>query len=380
MNRQRLTKLYHAVLIALFMIVTTAPLLLAAFSQKQSFSLAEKRPLATLPVVPRTLKEVQAYPQNLEAYYRDHFGLRDTLVKWRNRIKVQSPDNVLIGKDDWLFLNGEGYGDPIGDYMNLNLYTEEELEQTASFLAAKAAWLKAQGIAYIFMIASDKATIYPEKLPSYIQKQAQPSATDQLVNYLKANTEVVYVHPREALLNAKDEGFLLYYPSDTHWNSYGANVAQYELAKAVQAFFPALEPILHPKEAFREAEKEGGDLALFLNLQESYSDPAYWLKQAPCKLKLEPPDAKDTDTFSHLCEEGSLKALIFRDSFFSALKPYISAYFAQATYVHKEASYDLLKELIALYKPDIVIEELVARKLPYMPELDDRFFQDVPTN
>ena len=58
-----------------------------------------------------------------------------------------------------------------------------------------------------------------------------------------------------------------------------------------------------------------------------------------------------------------MNAIIFRDSF--GIKPYISRQFNRSTYIWGRVDYSLLTEFIEKEKPDIVIEEVIERALPY---------------
>ena len=54
------------------------------------------------------------------------------------------------------------------------------------------------------------------------------SRAEQLADYIWDNTDLVYVYPKQALLNAKAEG-QIYYQTDTHWNQKGAFVGMQQL-------------------------------------------------------------------------------------------------------------------------------------------------------
>ena len=62
-------------------------------------------------------------------------------------------------------------------------------------------------------------------------------------------------------------------------------------------------------------------------------------------------------------DENLPRALIFRDSFFTALEPFASPLFSEAEYRWKNFS-DEDKSSVLLYKPDIIIFECVERYGP----------------
>ena len=55
--------------------------------------------------------------------------------------------------------------------------------------------------------------------------------------------------------------------------------------------------------------------------------------------------------------------LVFRDSFFEALEPYFSENFKEVIYLWKDYDQKNIEELLAVFKPDIVIEERGERRL-----------------
>ena len=339
-------------------------------------SSVEKRTLAHLPALPKSRKELQQFPSAFENYYKDHFGFREWLVSLYNMAKYKlgdSPsDNVIRGREGWLFLGGDKYkfADPIGDYRNINTYTIDELHEFSAGLEAKYYWLKEKGIRYVFTIAPNKHTIYPEYLPSYIKKARDNSAYDQIVSYAQQYTEVPVVDLRPALLTQKNSRRLLYFRTGTHWNAFGANFAQYELAKAVAKFFPEqIMPILYKKIDFSLVKRPGVDLANFIGMQKNFVEEEPSLKIPTCSEKVGFDVVISRQPFSTSCEKSELKALIFRDSFFTAVQPFFSEYFNSATYVWKRIDFATLQKFVNKEKPDVVIEEWVERTLPLVPKL-----------
>lgn len=61
---------------------------------------------------------------------------------------------------------------------------------------------------------------------------------------------------------------------------------------------------------------------------------------------------------------AGIRALIYRDSFFAFMQPFVSAWLGEPTYVHGRLKRTAAVEWIAELKPDVVIEEWVDRSLP----------------
>ncbi len=372
------TKWEKIFLIIVFSIIIFLPFIGWCLIEDRVASSIEKRNLSSKPPVPQSLTDFSAYPEKFEEYFSDHFGFREFLIKeyfkFVNRADDKTyVDDVTHGKDGWLFLGSiktgySKYSDPIGDAMNINLYTEKELQDFAERLTVLRDWLASKGIQYVYMVAPNKHTIYFDKLPQYVKKKNKYSAMDQLLGYLSEHTDVEVVDLRPALLEARKEGDV-YFRTDTHWNNYGTNVAQYEIMKKVASLFPGkIKPLKLPKEQFRINSRGGGDLAIYAQLKNISEESPMPVFTQEC----EGPDYAESiheelSRHTVICEKNGLNAVVFRDSFFKDLKPYIARYFGRSTYIWEKMDYELLTEYVEKEKPDIVINEVVERKLPYLP-------------
>ncbi|WP_198243809.1 alginate O-acetyltransferase AlgX-related protein [methane-oxidizing endosymbiont of Gigantopelta aegis] len=332
----------------------------------------ERRNLAPFPSFS---SDISSFAQEFNEYYSDHFGFRELLTKLyfkiENKInKSASFDDVTIGKDGWMFLGGVKpgyieYGDPIGDAIHVNLYSDKELEVFAKNIAQLNRWLKNKGIDYFFIVAPNKHTIYFDKMPDYIVRQNPYSAMDQLLAYLYKYTDVNVIDLRPALNGLKNK-YQLYYKTDTHWNYMGANVAQFEIMKRIEKEFPGLlEPYLLSDHEFKNLNFSEGDLARFAGLEIEEDNP-YPVFKNSCKQHNEETDKEAAIVYTTICENQQLRLIVFRDSFFKALQPYFSRKFNSVTYIPGKISYQKLTKYIDQYQPDIVIEEVIERELPYI--------------
>ena len=78
---------------------------------------------------------------------------------------------VVIGKEGWLFLgNINQYFDEIDYYRNLKPFTIRELRSWQILLEQRRNWLRRRGIRYLFAVAPNKSTIYPEFMPDAVKK------------------------------------------------------------------------------------------------------------------------------------------------------------------------------------------------------------------
>ena len=351
-------------------------LFIGSFVQKDEFvSSVENRNLARIPALPHSLASFIEYPEKFNSYYADNFGFRGLLneayfMLTDKRINKTPFDDVTFGQNEWLFLGSikpgyDRYDDPIGDAINKNLFTKEELNDFARSLIKIDDWLKNRGIEYLYIIAPNKHTIYFEHLPDYIKKINDKSAMDQLMSYLKKHTNVNVLDLRDCLFDEKKK-HQVYFKSDTHWNHYGANVVQYEILKKIRSLFPLqINPHLLGYNQFSIESMQGGDLAGIAKIQNVVETDPKPIFEKGCLPRNETPENTGEKTHTLVCETKKLNAIIFRDSFFEALKPYISRQFNRSTYIWGRVDYSLLTEFIEKEKPDIVIEEVIERALPY---------------
>lgn len=182
----------------------------------------------------------RTFPTRFEAWYRDAHAFRRELLElhagfaWE--VLGQSPSPRMVrGKDDWLF-NTDLFALPV--HLGARPFTGVELEAWREALEGRRDWLAERGIAYVFVVAPDKTSIYPERLPARIGAGGT-TRLDQLLAYLERTSTVTFVDLRPLLIaeKARDrEGDHVHYPHGTHWTERGAF-----------AVYRALLPLLGPR-------------------------------------------------------------------------------------------------------------------------------------
>jgi alginate O-acetyltransferase complex protein AlgJ len=370
-----LCNLNSIIITLIFSIAIFVPFSIGIVEKDKNVSVIEKRKLSTFPKIGGNINDIKKFPKLFDTYYSDHFGLRDWFTKYYKLVKFNlgdSPSNdVTIGKDGWLFLGSikkgyNKYSDPIGDVRNINLFSKSDLKKFATYMVSLKRWLNDKGIEYVFVIAPNKHTIYFDKLPDYISKANKYSSTDQLVEYLKFHTNVTVVDLRKILIENKKK-HQLYYKTDTHWNHFAANIAQYEIILEIEKLFPKL---INPEIVkLKEEVRDGGDLAGFIGMNDFIESGPQPIFENSCNPVKYPEDAKDLEPHSFSCEGQKLNAVIFRDSFFAALQPYFSRKFKRSTYLWGKLNYSSLEKYVSSENPDVIIEELVERNLPFVPNI-----------
>jgi alginate O-acetyltransferase complex protein AlgJ len=374
------------VLITGFLIGTCLPLVGMIFGLDAAFVLSENRTLAPRPSAALDRDTMRSFPAKFEAYFNDHFGFRKRLIRWLSVVKVEglrvsSSPSVVLGKDGWLFLTA----DPLlEDYRHTRLFTDEELESWRRLLEARRDWLAARGIRYLFVVMPNKDTIYPELMPRAYNRVHGRSRLDQLVSYMGSHSDVRMLDVREDLLRSKEAG-RLYQVTDSHWNGQGAHVGYRRIVEALSEWFPDMKP--WPRSAYRDVAypSNGGDLALMLGLEGLIREEDPWLEPLVPRLarpvdpgrwsvdplnavrwSLPPGTPAQVPPFERV-DTHLPRAVVFHDSFMGRLVFSLSEHFRRVVYC---ASDGFDRTLVEWEHPDVVIQEIVERKLMLPPPAD----------
>lgn len=326
-------------------------------------STEENRKMAVLPKLSR--KNWSTFPQAFEAYFNDRFFSRTALVKTRNWIRfkcwqISAAPSILIGKDGWLYFLGE-----TGTVLTSReeSYSAQELKQWKDALVARNKYFESKGIKYLFVVAPDKQSIYPEFFP---RRRPDPSRLDQLSTYLGKNPEIPFVSLKPALMESKTASEDLYFKTDSHWNDLGAFIADSYVSAKLSALLPGVQPLVASNFSFKDNPFNSGDCTKLMGL-------FGWIKETVPNLDasiaapsatFEKSSGRSFASEVSSCARGDTKlprAVIFHDSFGDGWKPYLSRHFSRAAYQLRQADLGLDLDLIEAEKPDIVIQEVVER-------------------
>jgi hypothetical protein len=351
------------VLIVLFAILLWLPTVDTFCHIDWSLPRSENRALATFPKLQPGWHGLQAYVAGLEAYFNDHFGCSKCLVQWNNKLRWfvfqdKNTRHVLFGNDGWLFATESQM---IDHYSGQLQFTPEQLYDWKLLLEKRRDWLARRGIAYVFVVAPDKHTIYPEELPSWVKKVRPDTKLDQFFAYMRTNSTMPVLDFREVVRDAKPIN-PTYLKTDTHWNYFGGFIAYQELIRFLAHQLPALKLEPMPLSSFTLTNRltPAGDLAKILGLSLVESN-AYVLIPNPelpkFTINAPPPEHyKDPAFLNNSQAKGRL--ILFHDSFAGAWTPFLGYHFNQITYLWQ---YSLDSVLIERDKPDIVVSEMVER-------------------
>lgn len=337
---------------------------------------ADNRQLAPFPPLTPVVSAAVQFPGRFDAWYADHMGLRGALVAGYRRLTdalLRTPDKVIIGKDDWLYLR-RGVREDIEtvplmrDWCGRFPFSEQQLERWTETVAANKEWLAERGIDYLFVVVPNKLTIIPGHLPDRLQCRRGATRLEQLNRALEARRGVGMVDLRPALRQAALDGEPIWLRTDTHWNARGVAAAYPVLVDRVQALRPDARRI----ESF-EVHARGrdfGDLGRMVHATDVESD-ILWVV-TPGDVRSEPaptPFPKQADVFGRKSSARRIddpalpRAMVLHDSFFDGtMNDFLAESFARTVFVHYGRP-DINRELVEQEQPDIVIHQLVERNL-----------------
>lgn len=325
----------------------------------------ENRKMTIKPVMNFTY--LDPYPAQYEKYYNDNFTIRSIMVKYFNLINIvvfkksPVPDQVVIGKDNWLFVAGN----EVDSYRGKNRFSQSELEKFKQELEYRKKYLDERGCKFYLLIAPAKANIYSEKMPNTIFQSCKQSWGEQLIEYLNNYSEVKPLNVYD-VFRANREKELLYYKLDNHWTQLGAFYCANEFFKRVSTDFPGVAASSLENYNISKTEINTGNIIKMLSNIGNYSD---YLFQLTPKSGFQ---AKDVKTMGYPVVSGfpypweyeknkeigdskKPKILIVSDSFGGDIFPFIAEEFSRSVKIFDSWQYKLNEDIVKSEKPDIFL-------------------------
>ncbi|MBQ1507641.1 MAG: hypothetical protein IIZ36_04375 [Ruminococcus sp.] len=294
--------------------------------------------------------------KELGGYFEASFAFRPQVISADAEIQsqafgVSNLDSVIAGKSGWLF-----YSSSLDDYLGENTLSQRSIKNIARNLKLTQDYVQRRGAEFIFTVAPNKNTLYPDFMPYYYSVKSSPFRNADFLGSELAAAKVNYCDLFAAF---KNEDEILYLKRDSHWNNKGALLAynsildslgkphnDYSSAEAVRekTFVGDLDKMLRPALSHPEYNYE-------YDIQPTYNYVTPTKSVEEAVIKTENPGA-----------QGSL--YMYRDSFGNSLLPlfadaYGSAYFTKAFPVNLAAE-------LELNQPDTVVIELVERNIGWL--------------
>jgi hypothetical protein len=287
------------------------------------------------------------------------------LLRWHGQaletgLGMSPCSKVVLGKNGWLYYAGEK---SVECFRATEPFTEEELAAWDRLLTERQDWLARRGCRYLFCVAPDKETIYPEFVPARLNRVGRRTRLDQLIAYVGTHSRVPILDLREPLTAAKGDG-PLYFKEDTHWNLHGAAIGYRAIVAALADWFPELRPL-----EFRSAGAFAftGDLRQMIGVDGPLAEDR-WL---PAKPMTAAPTEEGMPAGAirrlmpgrwHAMKggRGRMRAVVFHDSFVNSMIEPLAEHFERIVFLWQ---YPMEATLIERERPQVVIQEMVERAL-----------------
>lgn len=365
-----------------FMAIIALPMVNFIFPFIPQYQLRENRKLTNPPELSHWPSDLRKTIRETHRYFQDQFGLRTILVHCYNKLNKWLFDQhtqVLIGADGWLFLRHgvqAGIENPtpiIHDLCGYAGFSERDIEKWTASLVGNWKRLGAQRIAYYFVVAPNKHSIYPQHIGLSVDCTCRKTRLSTLKERLLKVPGFPWIElteplKKEAGSNPKN----VYHLTDTHWNAYGKLTVYGTLVESLLRDLPLNS--FQPLSSVISEPHHAGDLAVML---QSARHPGTKFTENGYKLQLENTTARKVATaklgvlYSAIQkpviwqsdQKNGVRALIFHDSFFyDEMRELLAETFEKTTFV--AASFPKIAQgPIDAVQPNVVIQEMVERRL-----------------
>lgn len=343
------------IFIVIILVMCSAPMALALLGFDSPS--VEKRALASFPSLFTAKGELNSeFTVELDSFIADNFPLRTLLISSWHQLNISllgqtSNSRVVLGDDGWLF-----FAESVPSFLGQDALSDAEYTRLDNILRLQSEYLASRGIKFLYTVAPNKNTIYPELMPGRYVSKTDANALAGLTSHLATPG---YVDLRSLLTASAAGSHQLYHRTDSHWNNRGALLACSEILSRASGLLSLELDTPYQTAGFTETVDWEGDLAAMLfpsgprpDIQQRYDVEQGYRYTRPLK------SLEDLQIMTRGGGEGSL--LMFRDSFANALIPMLSEAFAESAY-SRAVPYDYT--LLDKTDVDLVILEIVERNL-----------------
>ena len=319
--------------------------------------LNENRRLMTISDVKQ--KNIKKTFSKLNNFFNDNYAFRKTFLLTHNLIMYfifKSPPTrqVIFGKDGWIFYQT---GNIIEKYQGIFSLDIDKIDKFIEIQKERKKWLKSKGIEYVLVIAPNKSTIYPEKLPSWVKKK-NINSIDLIIDKIRSTTEINVIDGKFLIKEKKNHP--IYLSTETHWTDTAAFLVYQKLMKIIKKMIPSTPDHFKIEEMkILKHKMGGGDTTIYLGLQEimKLEIDLVRLKYKP-NFKIIETDGRTHTYYNENSENYNI--VVFADSFGGAWTHYLGEHFK---YVRWNQTYGFDINDIYRYKPKVVIAEYAERQL-----------------
>lgn len=293
------------------------------------------------------------YLPELGEYFEENFAFRTQAITADNLIMcnlfgVSDTPTVISGKNGWMY-----YSSTLNDYLGRNRLSEAQARGIVQNLGILRDYAESCGSEFLFTVAPNKNTLYPDNMPYYYLQNTATGNKDLLHKALK-NSDINYCNLFD-VLSAQNE--TLYLKTDSHWNNKGALLAYNNI----------LDTIGKAHEDFSTAQVTRkkdfhGDLSNMLYPASAQTE--YNLYYNPEEMFSYVTETKSTEEPLIKTKSNSAGNLyMYRDSFGNSLVPFFATAFENATFTKSFPM--ILENDLKAGSADTVIFEIAQRNIDW---------------
>lgn len=298
------------------------------------------------------------YFEQLSSYFDTHFAYRPEIITMDATIQSQvfsrsNLDSVIVGKDSYLY-----YYSTLNDYLGADTMSDREMNAVIHNLEIINNYAKSDGVEFLFTIAPNKSTLYPEFMPYYYSHKVSDTHNRDLFNKAIKNTDINYVNLFELFEN-QDE--VLYFKRDSHWNDKGALLAYNEIMDTLSKS--------HDDYSTADVQKRKdfvGDLSKMLYPTSDAAEYNYYYGAQDSYSYVTDTKSVEEAIITTKNENASGSLYMYRDSFGNSLLPFFASAYENATFT--KAFPMILPYDLDMYTPDTFVMEIAERNLCWLIE------------
>lgn len=342
------------VFIIIYVLLCLTPLAMLPLSKDTSAE--EKRDLSAFPEVKKEGKLNLSFFTEFDAWFTDHMGGRSYLVEAQTMMKEyvfgeSANSSVILGKNGWLF-----YEETADDYANVASLTERNSRNVAITLRMMQDYCTERGVDFVFTVAPNKNTLYPDNMPAWYVRTSGKSNLDMLAADLD-RFGVKYADLKSMFLK---EPKAYYQPRDSHWTYEGGMLAYRTIVNKLSKKHSLFEDVTFTERADWDADlvnmmypgAPDTDVQMYPEITYSFAVKGAFVSDMDMVIET-----------TGGAGEGSL--LMFRDSFGNTTWRYFAEAFAEVDF-ERAVPYRL--NAIDRIGADTVVLEIVERNLKNLAE------------
>ena len=347
------------IFIVCFIVICAVPGALAPFVQ----SGATKEELSSFPEFIEDGKYNINFFREFDTWFSEHFAFRAQLVTVRSLMigkvfKTSADADVIMGSNDMLY-----YTPTADDYLDTDLLSDAAIANLGHTLRLIQSYCAENGATFVFTMAPDKPSIYPEYMPKYFRVSGDEGNAERLAKELADDN--LYCNLIEELTNVKaNVSEPIWHTTDSHWNNISALAARNALVRML--------PDTGRRDIFKDVKWEKrlewqGDLAEMLYPSAVPLDDQYYTDFDFTYRTLGLFNGLDDPLIDTECDGVDGGLLMFRDSFGETLLPFMAETFGKA-----EFSRLVPYSLFELTGYNAVVIEMGERNLPLFYNMSPR--------